>query len=104
MKNLIFAFLYICFTLITYAEATGLTVSNPWTDGNGAVWYNATSSHNGPGSTTLRVLSPTNPAPGMPHRFIYVLPAIAGVDLQDQFGDGFEELRALNVHNAYNAH
>ena len=102
--TVILAFLCVWLALPTYAEATGLTVSNPQTDGNGVIWYDATSSYNGPGSTTLRVLSPTNPAPGMPHRFIYVLPAIPGVDLQDEFGDGLEELLALNVHNDYNAH
>jgi hypothetical protein len=40
----------------------------------------------------------------MPHRFIYVLPHIPGVDLQDEFGDGLQELLALNVHNDFNAH
>ena len=104
MQNLILAILFICLALPTYAESAGLTVANPQTDGNGVIWYDATSSYNGPGSTTLRVLPPTNPAPGMPHRFIYVLPVITGVDLQSEFGDGLEELLALNVHNDYNAH
>jgi hypothetical protein len=40
----------------------------------------------------------------VPRLFLYVLPVIAGVDLQDKFGDGFEELRRLNVHNDYNAY
>ena len=45
----------------------------------------------------------------IPHRefcacFLYVLPVITGVDPQDQFGDGLEELRRLNVHNDYNAY
>ena len=56
------------------------------------------------GATALRVLRPTNPAPGMPHRFLFVLPVIVGVDLKDEFGDGLEELRKANVHNEYNAH
>jgi hypothetical protein len=80
----------------------GLTATYVQTGGNGVVWYNATSEHNGPGTTLLRVLQPTNPAPGMPHRFIYVLPVITAVDLQNEFGDGLEELLALNIHNAYN--
>ena len=102
--TVILALLCVWFALHTYAGATGLTVSYPQTDGNGVIWYDATSSYNGPGSTILRVLPPTNPASGMPHRFIYVLPAISDVDLQDEFGDGLEELLALNVHNDYNAH
>jgi hypothetical protein len=85
------------------AGAAGLTVSNSQTDSGGVVWYDAASSYNGPGPTALRVLAPTAPA-GTTHRFIYVLPVIDGVGIQDFFGDGLEELRALNVHNDYNAH
>ena len=104
MKKIIVALLWVWLALPTYAGAVGLTVANPQTDDNGVTWYDATSSYNGPGSTILRVLSPTNPVPGIPHRFIYVLPAIEDVDLQNMFGDGLEELLALNVHNDYNAH
>ena len=86
-----------------YAGAAGLTVSKPRTENNGVAWYDAVSPYNGPGSTTLRVLSPNSPA-GMSHRFIYVLPVINDVGLDDPFGDGLEALRALNVHNDFNAH
>jgi Concanavalin A-like lectin/glucanases superfamily/Putative esterase len=97
----------LCVSLIVapiYAGATGLTVTYLQSAGNGITWYDATSAHNGPGSTILRILEPTNPAPGMPRRFIYVLPVITDVDLQSEFGDGLEELLALNIHNAYNAY
>ena len=104
MRKRILALLSAGLALLPCGSAAGLTVSNQQTDSNGVIWYDAASSYNGPGTTTLRVLAPTNPAPGMPHRFIYVLPAIIGVDLQDEAGDGLEELRRLNVHNEYNAH
>lgn len=80
-----------------------IIVSNLQTDANGVQWYQATSPHNGPDPTTLRVLVPTNPTPGVPHRFIYVLPVDTGVQLQSEFGDGMEELRTLDIANAYNA-
>jgi hypothetical protein len=97
----------LCVSLIiapSYAGAAGLTLTYLQGAGNGVTWYDAMSAHNGPGSTILRILEPTNPAPGMPRRFIYVLPVITDVDLQSEFGDGLEELLALNIHNAYNAY
>ena len=100
-----FALIFGLCVLSAFADrASGLSVLNPRTDQNGVISYDAVSVYNGPGTTVLRVLPPSNPAPGMPHRFIYVLPAIAGVNLQDEFGDGLEELRKLNVQNVYNAH
>jgi Concanavalin A-like lectin/glucanases superfamily/Putative esterase len=90
--------------LLAHAGAMGLTVTPLQTDSTGVAWYSAVSEYNGPSSTVLRVLAPTNPAPGMPRRFIYVLPVGPDVDLQSEFGDGLEELRALNVHNEYNAY
>jgi len=103
MKKVVMALLWAWLALPLYAAASGLTVANPQADVNGVVWYDAVSSYNGPGSTTLRVLSPTTAA-GKAHRFIYVLPVIDDVDLEDFFGDGLEALRTLNVHNDYNAH
>jgi hypothetical protein len=103
MKKMIFAWLCISLVLPAYAGAVGLTVSNPRTDANGVVTYDAASAYNGPGATTLRVLSPTSPAQ-VSRRFIYVLPVAPDAQAQDLFGDGLEELRALNVHNLYNAH
>ena len=48
----------------------------------------------------LRVLAPTNPAPGVPHNFLYVLPVEAG--LGTTYGDGLETLRALDAQDQYN--
>ena len=103
MKKMILALLCVSLAIPAYAGATGLTVSNPQTDGNGVVSYDAASANNGPGTTTLRILAPTSPAQ-VTHRFIYVLPVAPNAEDQDLFGDGLEELRALNVHNLYNAH
>jgi hypothetical protein len=103
MRKTVLALLCIWLALPAYGEEAGLTVSNQRTDNNGVIWYDAASSYNGPGTTTLRVLRPTNPPSGMPHRFLYVLPVRIGVDLNDEVGDGLEELRRSNVHNDYNA-
>ena len=103
VRQSILALLCVALVSPAYSTAAGLEVANPWTDANGVTWYDATSSYNGPGSTTLRILSPTSPA-AVSHRFIYVLPVVEDVQLQDVYGDGLEELRALNVHNDYNAH
>ena len=104
MRRTVLALLCIWLALPVCVVEAGLAVTNQRRDSNGVIWYDTTSSYNGPGATVLRVLRPTNPAPGMPHRFLFVLPVIVGVDLKDEFGDGLEELRKANVHNEYNAH
>jgi Putative esterase len=103
-RKLVLALLCIWLALSASGGEAGLTVSNQRTDPNGVIWYDATSPHNGPGATTLRVLPPTKPPSGLPRLILYVLPVIAGVNFQDEFGDGLEELRRLNVHNDYNAY
>jgi Putative esterase len=70
------------------------------TDANGVASYQVTSANNGPGPQVMRVLAPTNPAPGVPHNFIFVLPVEAG--LANDFGDGLDTLRGLNAQNQYN--
>ena len=47
-------------------------------DANGVASYDVISADNG-GTQVLRVLPPTNPAPGVPHNFLYVLPVEAGL-------------------------
>ncbi len=81
MKKMILALLCVGLAIPAYAGATGLTVSNPQTDGNGVVSYDAASANNGPGTTTLRVLAPTSPAQ-VTHRFIYVLPVAPNAEDQ----------------------
>ena len=62
-------------------------------------YYNVTSEADG-GTHVLRVLSPTKPAPGVPHNFLYVLPVEP--ELGTTYGDGLETMRALNAENRYN--
>ena len=69
------------------------------TDANGVAQYNVTSPDDG-GTQVMRVLAPTNPTPGIPHNFLYVLPVEAG--LSTVYGDGLETLRALDAQDQYN--
>ena len=70
------------------------------TDANGVASYNVVSADNGYGTQVLRVLSPTNPSPGVAHNFLFVLPVEPG--LGTQYGDGVDTLRSLNAQNQYN--
>ncbi len=70
------------------------------TDANGIQSYQVISSDNGYGPQIVRVLRPTNPAPGVPHNFLYVLPVEPG--LGTTYGDGMETLLGLNAQNQYN--
>ena len=86
---------------ISCTTATGgFQVQYQSTDANGVESYQVTSANNGPGPQAMRVLRPTNPAPGVPHSFLYVLPVEAG--LGNSFGDGLETLRALDAQDQYN--
>ena len=70
------------------------------TDANGIASYDVISANNSDGPQVLRVLNPTNPAPGVPHNFLFVLPVEPG--LGDQFGDGLETMRSLDAQDQYN--
>src|SRR5215472_12561899 len=84
-------------------ENTSMSVGTPTVDANGVKHYPVTSLLQGSQTLTVRVLEPTNPAPGRPRRFLYVLPVIAGVtNLNSPFSDGLEELRLLDVPNRFN--
>ena len=67
---------------------------------NGIKWYQVISPDIGPEPQVLRVLAPTNPAPGVSHNFLYVLPVQPG--LGRTFKDGLQALRKLNAQNRYN--
>jgi Putative esterase len=72
-------------------------------DSNGIKYFTVISVYQGRQPLTIRVLEPTSPAPGKPHRFLYVLPVEQGLtDRQNTWGDGLEELRLLDVHNRFN--
>ena len=84
-------------------QTTSMLVGTPTTDANGIKRYPVTSVFQGPQPTIVRVLEPTNPAPGKPRRFLYVMPVEVGVTgLGSTYSDGLEELRLLNAHNQYN--
>ena len=70
-------------------------------DANGVQSYDMISANNGYGPQVLRVLSPTDPAPGVPHNFIYTLPVAPGAD-NSTYGDGLDTLESLNAQNQYN--
>ena len=84
----------------TASTTTGLQIVYRSTDADGVATYDVTSADNGYGTQELRVLAPTNPAPGVAHNFLYVLPVEAG--LATSYGDGFETLRALDAQDQYN--
>jgi Putative esterase len=75
-------------------------VSYTRTDSSGIEYYDVTSPDNGPGTQVMRVLPPSNPAPGVKHNFLFVLPVEAG--LGTVFGDGLATLQSLNAQNQYN--
>ena len=83
-----------------YGGSAGFQVSYNSTDSNGVKYYSVISANNGYGPQTLRVLNPTNPAPGVAHNFLIVLPVEAG--LGTTYGDGLATLESLNAQNQYN--
>ncbi len=87
-------------TVTCTGGTTGAQIVYRSTDANGVASYDVTSVNNGYGTQVLRVLAPTNPAPGVAHNFLYALPVEAG--LGSVYGDGLETLRALNAQNQYN--
>ncbi len=78
----------------------GFDVHYTGADANGVASYNVTSANDSGAPQVLRVLRPANPAPGVPHNFLYVLPVEAG--LGNTFGDGLQVLRGLGAQDQYN--
>ena len=70
------------------------------TDASGVASYDVISANNGPGPQVVRVLRPTNPAPGVAHSFLYVLPVEEG--LGNTFGDGLQVMQGLDAQDKYN--
>jgi len=79
---------------------SGLQVQYVSTDASGVQNYTVTSADNGPGPQPLRILQPSNPAPGVAHNFVYVLPVEPGEGTT--FGDGLQVIQSLNLQNQYN--
>jgi hypothetical protein len=70
------------------------------TDANGVQSYDMISADDGYGPQILRVLRPTNPAAGVAHNFLFMLPVEPG--LGTTFGDGLATAEAANAQNQYN--
>jgi len=70
------------------------------TNANGVESYDMISADDGYGPQILRVLLPTDPAPGVAHNFLFVLPVEAG--LGTSYGDGLATVEAANAQNQYN--
>jgi hypothetical protein len=86
---------------ITCQELPPLTVSYVSTDANGVATYNMTSPIVSGGATEpLRVLNPTDPAPGVAHNFLIALPVEPGEGTT--YGDAMSTLESLNAQNQYN--
>ena len=79
---------------------SGLQVQYLGTDASGVRDYQVTSPDDGPGPQDLRVLQPSNPAPGVAHNFLYVLPVEPGEGTT--FGDGLQVIQSLGLQNKYN--
>jgi hypothetical protein len=78
-----------------------LAVSYVSTDANGVATYDMTSPIVSGGATEpLRVLTPTNPAPGVAHNFLIALPVEPGEGTT--YGDAISTLESLNAQNQYN--
>jgi hypothetical protein len=92
--------------------AFGTTQAASWAGGNagfqvtdegnsaGIESYQAISPSNGYGPQTIRVLQPTDPAPGVAHNFLIVLPVETG--LGDTFGDGLATMQSADAEDQYN--
>jgi putative esterase len=87
-------------TCTASSGGSGLQMQYVSTDSSGVQTYQATSPDNGPGSQYVRILQPSNPAPGVAHNFLYVLPVEAGEGIT--FGDGLQVVQSLGLQNQYN--
>jgi hypothetical protein len=92
--------------------AFGTTQAASWAGGNvgfqvtdegtsaGIESYQVLSASNGYGPQTIRVVQPTDPAPGVAHNFLIVLPVEAG--LGTTFGDGLATMQSADAQDQYN--
>ena len=90
-------------TTFAQSGAPPMWVGTPTVDANGVKYYPVKSVYQGSQQLIIRVLQPTNPAPGNPPRLLYVLPVDSGVDtLSSTYSDGLEQLRLLDVQDQFN--
>jgi hypothetical protein len=80
-----------------------MSVAAPTVDGDGVRFYPVYSIYQNDQLQTIRVLKPTHPTPGQPHRILFVLPVNPGYDAKSSpWGDGLTQLRLLDVQNRFN--
>jgi len=84
----------------TSTTKSTLQIQYSGSDSDGVALYSFAAASDGGRQHVLRVLKPTNPAPGVPHNFLYVLPVEP--ELGTTYGDGLETLRTLDAQNRYN--
>jgi hypothetical protein len=80
--------------------AGGLQVTYTGTDANGVQSYNTLSSEDGGITEVLRILPPSNPAAGVTHNFLFMLPVETGQG--STYGDGIATAEAASAQNQYN--
>ena len=80
--------------------SAGFEVHYLSTDAGGVQSYDVISANDSYGPQVLRVLRPTNPAAGVAHNFLFVLPVEPGEGTN--YGDGMATLEAANAQNQYN--
>ncbi len=87
-------------------RATGTSsmyVGTPTTDVNGVLCYPVRSAYQGYREQVIRVLRPRYDDPAKDAATLYILPVDTGIDtLSSTWGDGFEELRLLDVADRFN--
>jgi hypothetical protein len=69
-------------------------------DGNGMASWSFTSTINGPGTQTLRILPPSSPSTRYQHAYLYMLPVVIGTSTAN--GDPISVAESLGICNAYN--
>jgi hypothetical protein len=70
------------------------------TDSTGVETFDMISADDGSQPELLRVLRPTDPAPGVAPHLLYVLPVEPGEN--SNYGDGMDTIESLNAQNQYN--
>ena len=84
----------------TTSHYGSLQVTYENTSPSGVETYAMSTPDDGPGVQSLRILAPSNPAPGVRHNFLFVLPVEAG--LAATYGDGLGTVSQLNAQNRFN--
>ena len=82
------------------AGPTGSGIHYTSSDTRDTSTYCVISATNSSGPRLLRVLRPGDPAPGVAHNFLFVLPVEEG--LKTTYGNGLQTLQSIDAQNKYN--